>query len=110
MSFFDSDIVQEEMKEIQALQNKVYSNVWTFANMNDKDKLEHIDALERLLHKQQILYKRVSLSDDPKAKEMKDNIKDSAEMFGFPKNGDLSLMFGQMNKAIGEMKKQLDRS
>ena len=110
MSFFDSDIVQEEMKEIQALQNKVYSNVWTFANMNDKDKLEHIDALERLLHKQQILYKRVSLSDDPKAKEMKDNIMDSAEMFGFPKNGDLSLMFGQMNKAIGEMKKQLDRS
>ena len=110
MSFFDSEIVQEEMKEIQALQNKVYSNVWTFANMNDKDKLEHIDALERLLHKQQILYKRVSLSDDPKAKEMKDNIMDSAEMFGFPKNGDLSLMFGQMNKAICEMKKQLDRS
>ena len=110
MSFFDSDIVQEEMKEIQALQNKVYSNVWTFANMNDKDKLEHIDALERLLHKQQILYKRVSLSDDPKAKEMKDNIMDSAEMFGFPKNGDLSLMFGQMNKAISEMRKQLDRS
>ena len=110
MSFFDSDIVQEEMKEIQALQNKVYSNVWTFANMNDKDKLEYIDALERLLHKQQILYKRVSLSDDPKAKEMKDNIMDSAEMFGFPKNGDLSLMFGQMNKAICEMKKQLDRS
>ena len=110
MSFFDSDIVQEEMKEIQALQNKVYSNVWTFANMNDKDKLEHIDALERLLHKQQILYKRVSLSDDPQAKAMKDNIMDSAEMFGFPKNGDLSLMFGQMNKAIIEMRKQLDRS
>lgn len=110
MSFFDSDIVQEEMKEIQALQNKVYSNVWTFANMDNKDKREHIDALERLLHKQQILYKRVSLSDDPKAKEMKDNIMDSAEMFGFPKNGDLSLMFGQMNKAIIEMRKQLDRS
>ena len=110
MSFFDSDIVQEEMKEIQALQNKVYSNIWTFPNMNDKDKFEHINALERLLHKQQILYQRVSLSDDPQAKEMKKSIMDSAEMFGFPKNGDLSLMFGQMNKAIGEMKKQLDRS
>ena len=110
MSFFDSEIVQEEMKEIQSLQNKVYSNIWTFPNMNDKDKFEHINALERLLHKQQILYQRVSLSDDPQAKEMKDNIMDSAEMFGFPKNGDLSLMFGQMNKAISEMKKQLDRS
>ena len=110
MSFFDSDIVQEEMKEIQALQNKVYSNVWTFPNMNDRDKLEHIDALERLLHKQQILYQRVSLSDDPQAQQMKKQITDSAEMFGFPKNGDLSLMFGQMNKAIKELKKQLDRS
>ena len=110
MSFFDSDIVQEEMKEIQALQNKVYSNVWTFPNMNDRDKLEHIDALERLLHKQQILYQRVSLSDDPQAQQLKKQITDSAEMFGFPKNGDLSLMFGQMNKAIKELKKQLDRS
>ena len=35
---------------------------------------------------QQILYQRVSLSDDPQAKAMKDNIMDSAEMFGFPKN------------------------
>ncbi len=110
MSFFDSEIVQEEMKEIQALQQKVYSQVFTFDMMNRRDKMEHIDCLERLLHKQQILYKRVSLSDDPKAKAMKQDIMDSAEVFGFPKNGDLSVLFGQMNMAIGEMKKQLDRS
>jgi len=109
MSFFDSDIVQEEMKEIQTLQQKVYSNVFNFDMMNREDKMEHIDCLERLLHKQQILYKRVSLSDDPKAKAMKQDIMDSAEVFGFPKNGDLSVLFCQMNIAIGEMKKQLDR-
>ncbi len=34
---------------------------------------------------------------------------DSAEMFGFKKDGDLSLMFSQMSEAIGEMKKQLDK-
>ena len=110
MSFFDSDIVQEEMKVIQTLQEKVYSNVFAFSTMGKDDKMEHINALEKLLEKQTILYKRLSLSDDPKAKAMKDNIMDSAEMFGFPKNGDLSLMFGQMNKAIIEMRKQLDRS
>jgi len=49
MSFFDSEIVQEEMKEIQTLQNKVYSNVWTFADMNNKDKREHIDDLDAFL-------------------------------------------------------------
>ncbi len=110
MSFFDSDIVKEEMKVIQTLQTKVYHNVWSFANMKKEDQVEHIDDLEKLLDKQQILYKRLSLSNDPKAMAMKKDIMASAEMFGFPKDGDLSLMFTQMNKAIGEMKKQLDKS
>ena len=110
MSFFDSDIVKEEMKVIQTLQTKVYHNVWSFANMKKEDQAEHIDDLEKLLDKQQILYKRLSLSNDPKAMAMKKDIMASAEMFGFPKDGDLSLMFTQMNKAICEMKKQLDKS
>ena len=110
MSFFDSDIVKEEMKVIQTLQTKVYHNVWSFSNMKKEDQAEHIDDLEKLLDKQQILYKRLSLSNDPKAMAMKKDIMASAEMFGFPKDGDLSLMFSQMTKAIVEMKKQLDRS
>ena len=78
-------------------------------NMNREDKLHHIEILEELLEKQQIFYKRLSLSDDPKAKEMRKTVMDSAEMFGFKKDGDLSLMFAQMSEAIGEMKKQLDK-
>ena len=73
MNFLDSEIVQQEMKDIEILQNKVYSNVFTFPNMNDKDKIEHIECLEELIGKQQIFYKRLSLSNDPKAKEMKKN-------------------------------------
>jgi len=52
----------------------------------------------------------LSLSDDPKAKEIRKTVMDSAEMFGFKSDGDLSLMFAQMSAAIGEMKKQLDKS
>ena len=63
--------------------------------------------LEELLEKQQIFYKRLSLSDDPKAKEIRSTVMESAEMFGFKSDGDLSLMFAQMSAAIGEMKKQL---
>tara|TARA_Y100001963_G_C6432505_1_gene287714 strand:+ start:44 stop:376 length:333 start_codon:yes stop_codon:yes gene_type:complete len=110
MNFFDSEIVKEEMKVIQTLQEKVYSNVWTFAHMNKDDKRDHIECLEQLLDKQKVLYKRLSLSDDPQAKQMKDQIQESAVMFGFPKHGDLSIMFGQMSKAINEMKIQLDKS
>ena len=110
MNFLDSEIVQQEMKDIEILQNKVYSNVFTFPNMNDKDKIEHIECLEELIGKQQIFYKRLSLSNDPKAKEMKKNVMESAEMFGFESDGDLSLMFSQLSETIKKMKQQLDKS
>ncbi len=110
MSFFDSEIVQSELKEIQNLQQEVYSNIFTFAHMNEKDKLYHIDCLERLLDRQQVLYARLSLSDDPKAQAMKNDIMQSASMFGLTKDTDLGMMFSQMKKSISEMKKALDKS
>ena len=110
MKFLDSEIVQKEMQDIETLQKKVYGNVFNFPNMNREDKILHIELLEELIEKQQIFYKRLSLSDDPKAKEIRKTVMDSAEMFGFKSDGDLSLMFAQMSAAIGEMKKQLDKS
>ena len=83
MNFLDSEIVQQEMKDIEILQNKVYSNVFTFPNMNDKDKIEHIECLEELIGKQQIFYKRLSLSNDPKAKEMKKMLWKVLKCLGF---------------------------
>ena len=110
MRFLDSEIVQKEMKDIETLQKKVYGNVFKFPNMNREDKMNHIEILEELINKQQIFYKRLSLSDDPKAKEIRDTVMESAEMFGFKSDGDLSLMFAQIAEAIKEMRKQLDKS
>ena len=42
--------------------------------MPKEDKQYHIDCLERLIEKQKVLYTRLSLSDDPMAKQMKENI------------------------------------
>ena len=110
MRFLDSEIVQKEMQDIETLQKKVYGNVFNFPNMNKEDKMNHIEILEELINKQQIFYKRLSLSDDPKAKEIRDTVMESAEMFGFKSDGDLSLMFAQIAEAIKEMRKQLDKS
>ena len=110
MRFLDSEIVQKEMQDIETLQKKVYGSVFNFPNMNREDKMNHIEILEELINKQQIFYKRLSLSDDPKAKEIRDTVMESAEMFGFKSDGDLSLMFTQMSEAIKEMRKQLDKS
>ena len=108
MSFFDSEVVRAEMVEIQELQDEVYKNVFGFPNMDSKEKLHHIDLLERLIDKQKILYTRLSLSDDPDAKVMKDKIVESASMMGLPKGTDMSVVFNNMSSMIQVMKKTID--
>ena len=107
MSFFDSDIVRAEMAEISELQEEVYRNVMEFCHMNMGDKTYHIDLLEKLIDKQQILYARLSLSDDPEAKKMQDDIRESATMMGLPKDMDMKLIFGHMSKMVDSMKNAL---
>jgi len=108
MSFFDSDIVRAEMAEIHELQEEVFDNVMKFQYMNDSDKLHHINILEKLIEKQKIVYARLSLSDDPDAKQMKEEILKSAVMMGLPKNVDVNLMFNQMSDMMKVMRQQLD--
>ena len=48
MSFFQSDIVQAEMKEIAELQEQIYMKVFEFASMTNEDKIEHVEMLEEL--------------------------------------------------------------
>ena len=108
MSFFNSDIVRAEMAEISELQEEVYSNVMKFHYMNDEDKIYHVEILEKLIDKQKILYARLSLSDDPEAKKMKDDIRKAATIMGLPEDMDMTLIFGQMSQMVDLMKRQLD--
>ncbi len=110
MSFFSSDIVRAEMTEIQELQEEVYENVMKFPFMNNADKAYHIEILERLIDKQKVMYARLSLSDDPQAKQMRDEITNSATLMGLPQNVDVNIIFNQMADMIGMMKQQLDIS
>ena len=108
MSFFDSDVVRAEMTEISELQDDVYRNVFKFSSMNTEEQLFHVAMLERLLDKQKVLYARLSLSDDPEAKQMKDKIIESATMMGLPEGSNLNAVFNNMSKMLDIMKKQID--
>jgi len=110
MSFFNSDLVREEMDEISRLQEKVYKKVWEFPSMDKNDKLAHVEMLSDLLEKQKILYTRLSLSDDPDAKRMKEQIMESAKSLGFPSGVDLTYVFSNMTKVLESMKKSIDNS
>jgi hypothetical protein len=107
--FFDSELIREELEEINELQRFIYGSILTFGSMSREDKLEHIEKMILLLEKQRIMYTRLSLSDDPKAIEMKENLKKSVAIMGFPPDTDISLLFNSMNKTIESLKQFIDR-
>ena len=110
MSFFSSDIVRAEMAEISELQDEIYGSVFTFPTMTKEEKIHHVDLLNRLLNKQQILYTRLSLSDDPEAQSMKEQISSSAAMMGLPPDVDMNVIFNNMSKMLDVMKEQIDKT
>ena len=110
MTFFESEIIQKEMKEISDLQEEIYQKIYSFSSMDKDDKVKHVEILENLLDKQRVLYTRMSLSEDPSAKEMKESIMSHAMQMGFPPDVDLSYVFGNMGRIIDNMKKSLEES
>lgn len=110
MSFFSSELVRSEMTEISKLQEEIYGSVFKFPSMTKEDKLKHVNLLENLLNKQQILYTRLSLSDDPEAQEMKQKIINSAQLMGLPAHVDMNIIFNNMTKMLESMKIQIDKT
>ena len=108
MTFFQSDVVRAELAEIQELQEEVYGALFKFPTMPKEDKQYNVECLERLIEKQKILYTRLSLSDDPMAKQMKENILKGASDLGLPTNVDMNLVFDDIHKMVDVMKKAVD--
>ena len=106
--FFDSEIIQEELREINELQGYIYRSILSFGMMPREDKLNHIEKLTELLEKQRVMYTRLSLSDDPDAIEMKENLRKSVALMGFPPETDMNVLFNSMTKTIESLKKYLD--
>jgi len=106
--FFDSDIIQDELTEINQLQEDIYGSILSFGMMTREDKLEHIEKLELLLEKQRVMYTRLSLSDDPEAVVMKENLRKSVALMGFPPETDMNILFKNMTKTIESLKQYID--
>ena len=102
--FFDSEIVKEALDEIHDLQTSLYKNVFMFDHMDGEERMNHIDKLSELLDKQRNMYARISLSDDPVAIKMKDHLKQSVTLMGFPPETDMLVLFDGMQKTIEKMK------
>ena len=106
--FFDSEIVQKELAEIQELQKVIYSAGMSFAALSKDDRVEHIDNLTELLDKQRVMYTRLSLSEDSQAKKMKEDLVNSVTSLGFPIGTDVNLLFSSMENSIEMLKSHID--
>ena len=106
--FFESEIVREELDEINKMQEEVYGNMMSFGSLDLEEQKEHIELLIELLEKQKVMYTRLSLSDDPQAKKMKEQLQQSVQMLGFPEGTDMSILFDGMYQTIQNLKRQVD--
>ena len=106
--FFNSEIIQEELNKINNLQEELYSDATSFGMMSRKEKLEHIEMMVDLLEKQKVMYTRLSLSDDPEAVEMKENLKKAVVLMGFPPGTDMNVLFSTMEQTVKSLKDYID--
>ena len=108
MRFFESEIVREELSEINRLQTRIYGKMFGFGFLSPTDQKEHVEKLESLLEKQKCMWTRLSLSDDPEAKDMKNQLRKSLQGMDFPEGTDMPSIFSAMDETIGRLKESVD--
>ena len=106
MSFFDSPIVQEEIKNISKLGSVISENVLIFPTLSLQEKSERVETLQEMLNKINLFYARLSLSEDKKAQEMKQRLQDCS---GFLGEDTIKDAFNSVQYLINEMRKEIDR-
>tara|TARA_B100000287_G_scaffold17305_1_gene17374 strand:- start:83 stop:412 length:330 start_codon:yes stop_codon:yes gene_type:complete len=106
--FFQSEIVREELEEINELQQEIYGKIMNITNLSNEDKVEHIEKLKVLLDKQRVMYTRLALSDDPEAKKLKKQLEDSVQLMGFPQGTDIQVLFDGMKQTIDNLSQRID--
>ena len=109
MSFLKSPQVRAGLVEINELQEKIMKDAMKFPDLSLDDQYEHIEDLEDLLEKQRLMYTRISLSDDPEAKEMKKNILGSIDLMGLKQPQDSDELFKMMQQTISQLRKLVEQ-
>ena len=75
MKFFQSEVVQKELTQMQDL----YMDINRMGLvLSLPQKREQLDKMLRLIELQQTMYMRVTLSEDPDAKQLVDQVKNAA--------------------------------
>jgi Tat protein secretion system quality control protein TatD with DNase activity len=104
MKFFESDLVKQELNRMQDL----YLEINKMGLMlTAPQKKEQLDKMIELINLQQTMYMRVTLSDDPDAKQMVEQVKNAATMLGMNPSDVNHTFYDTLRDNVQEMIKQL---
>ena len=104
MKFFESDVVRNELNRMQDL----YLEINKMGLMlTTPQKKEQLAKMIELINLQQTMYMRVTLSDDPDAKQMVEQLKNAATMLGMNPSDVNHTFYDTLRDNVQEMIKQL---
>ena len=104
MSFFDSDIVQQEAQALFEDFQHLMQLGSEYGKFDREGKKLFISKMEELMDRQRIFMKRMELSDDFMAQMSVKQLQSQLNGFGVsPKQ-----MFDQMNQTLERMKGEID--
>jgi len=95
MSFFDSEILQEEMQTT--------SNLVELLKSQDLSESDRIETMQTWIDKTKIFYTRLTLTDNDEAMKLKKELDEKANLLGF---SDTSQCLNNLQELVDAMKTQ----
>ncbi len=105
MGFFDSDIVQQEAKQLFEDYQSLIQLGGSYGKFDLEGKKIFIEQMEALMERYRIFMKRFELSDDFMAQMTVQQLKTQLGQFGITPQQ----MFEQMNMTLERMKSELEK-
>jgi Domain of unknown function (DUF1825) len=105
MGFFDSDIIQQEAKQLFEDYQQLTQLGSKYGKFDRDGKIAFIEQMEILLDRYKVFMKRFELSDDFMAKMTVEQMNTQMSQFGMTP----VQMFDQMNLTLERMKSEIDK-
>jgi hypothetical protein len=106
MGFFDSEIVQQEAKQIFEEYQSLMQLGGSYGKFDREGKKLFIEQMEAIMDRYKIFMKRFELSEDFMAQMTVEQLKTQLGQFGITPQQ----MFDQMNMTLERMKAEVERT
>ncbi len=106
MAFFESEIVQEEAKNLFTDYQNLMKLGGDYGKFDREGKKMFIKKMESLMERYKVFMKRFELSEDFQAKMTVEQLKTQLGQFGMTPDQ----MFDQMNMTLTRMKTEIDEN